>query len=113
MSRYAWVCFECRERVRRHGSALNVRCFGCGRPSECLGYKTRIPPKRKVREWKSLREAFFGSRVRWAQRVAVERVRRRHFLEKQIEKLEALPANRERKAWLRRLKERLEGIRGG
>ena len=110
MSNYAWVCFDCRERVRRHGRSLNVRCFSCGRPCDCLGYKTRIPPKAKVRDWLALREAVYADRRTWWRRHDAERVQRKHFLEREIEKFEALPSNRERTACLSRLREQLKAV---
>jgi hypothetical protein len=107
MSNYAWACFDCRAAVRRPGSAKRVLCPGCGKPCECLGYKTPIPPKAKVKAWEQLRAGFYGARR--SGNLAKERakVRRIHNLEQEIARLEGLPSNAGRSVAISLLKKQL------
>jgi hypothetical protein len=111
MSNYAWVCFSCRTASRRSPVAKNVRCRQCARPCECLGYKSPVPPKARAREWAALAEAFYGSRRRYSLCQQKLRVRRIHDTEREIARLELLPANEGRTDAIKRLRKQLEQLR--
>ncbi len=112
MSNYAWVCFSCRTAARRAPVATNVRCRQCARPCECLGYKTPVPPKARIREWATLEEAFYASRRRYVLGQQKFRVRRMHDTEREIARLEALPSNEGRASAIKRLRKQLEQLGG-
>jgi hypothetical protein len=108
MGNATWVCFDCREAVRRptHYPGA-VSCPRCGLASRCVGTKIRIPGKRDDRRWNALR-----SYLSLQRRVALEnrehiRVRRRHGLERRIAEIESRPVKEGRLRTLHELKERL------
>ncbi len=69
-----------------------------------------MPAQGKAREWEALRESYFaGKRERLIQQQVVG-VKRRHQLEKEIEKLEALPENQGRTVLIKQLREQLNAI---
>ena|SRR5690606_19995624 len=110
MGTAAWVCFDCRAAVRRNTAfAGEVPCPTCGKLCSYLGYKIPVPPKDKRREWSDLRDQL--ARERSARDLAAEEaaVRRRHDLEQEIARLEALPANDGRSKAIQLLKRRLSG----
>lgn len=112
MSNYDWVCFSCRMAVRRPSDAADVRCPSCGEACDCIGYKLRIPPKTREKDWDALR--LMLSRIEQDKRSLQERTRRFHirYLETEIARLSAMPANDGRKAAVKLLKRRLERCRG-
>lgn len=84
-----WVCFNCRETVRRPTpSSGQVLCPGCGRKCTYLGTKIAVPSKRSVKAWKQLREWLTVGNLAAQERAWTTRVRLRHKLEKEIAKLE-------------------------
>lgn len=111
MSNYAWVCFDCRMSVRRHGSAKSVRCPHCAQPCECLGYKVPIPPKAKAKAWEALCERFYRFRRDCLLRAQKGRIRSIHDLEQEIVRLQAMPTNQGRIDTIEYLKKRLSAIR--
>ena len=113
MSNYDWVCFDCRQSMRRPGYASDVRCSSCGEQAVCLGMKVEIPPKSKVAKWKSLQEQYHASRRWWAQYRHKAAVRRTHDLEQKISRLSAMPEDPGRRSLLKRLRSELASIKGG
>ena len=110
MGTAAWVCFNCRSAVRRNTAFRGqVPCSICGKECTYLGYKIPVPPKQKVREWSALREQL--SRERLAREVQEHEmaVRRRHELEQEITRLEAMPANPGRMRAVQLLRRQLAG----
>ncbi len=109
MGNSAWICFDCREAVRRDTQYRgDVPCPKCGTHCYCLGYKIPVPPKRDVKTWDELR-AQLREELHIKQAQALEQsVRRRHQIEQEIAKLEALPNNAGRQAAIRELHKRLE-----
>ena len=94
MSNSAWVCFECRSAVRRPTQfAGDVPCPTCGAACTPLGYKIPVPPKSKAREWQALREQLHRERDERMSDARAARIRRRHDLEQEIARLDALPSN--------------------
>ena len=110
MSNHHWVCFHCREAVRRPGPAKNVRCPACGEPCNNLGTKVPVPPKSKLAVWKALETDYFARRRAWAALVRQRAVRWKHDIEREILKLEALPDNDGRHSLLKQLRADLEAV---
>jgi hypothetical protein len=110
MSNATWVCFDCRQVVRRPTATDEVvRCPECSGRCQCLGRKIPVPPRSKVAAWKELREAVRLTRARYEERRTREAVRERHDIEKKIAEMERRPANASRDRLLRELRERLGG----
>jgi hypothetical protein len=108
MGNATWVCFDCREAVRRPTHYLEpVACPQCGQASRCLGTKLRIPTKGDDRSWHALRSSIRKQRLATLEYSKRMRVRRRHRLERQIAELEALPANEGRESAIQRLRGKL------
>ena len=85
-----------------------MRCPTCGLQCINLGYKIPVPPKSKVAAWKALETDYFARRRTL---VAVSRyrsIRRKHELEKEIVRIEALPENHGRHGLLKQLRSDLE-----
>jgi hypothetical protein len=109
MGAAAWVCFECRNAVRRNTQyAGDVPCPNCGRLCAYLGYRIRVPPKRKRREWSQLHEQLSHERTAQAMSAYLDRNHERIALSREIERLEAKGPNPGRDAMIRRLRRRLE-----
>jgi hypothetical protein len=103
-----WVCFDCREAVRRPTHYPDaVPCPHCGQVSRCLGTKIRIPTQGDDRAWQTLRSSVREQRLVAVERRERMRVRRRHRLEREIAELEARPANEGRARTIQRLREEL------
>ncbi len=111
MGNATWVCFDCRESVRRPTEhARAVPCPQCGRDCRCLGTKIRIPSKGDVRAWQDLRDGTLAARLANAERLGRMKARRRHQLERRIADLEAHPINERRTRMLHRLREELASL---
>ncbi|MFH5803247.1 hypothetical protein [Alienimonas sp. DA493] len=109
MSNRTWVCFDCREAVRR-GLSLgrDVRCAFCGKPCRCLGYKIPTPRKSAAKQWVALRRSLNRQNHAVAEERFRRRVRLRHELEQNLVRLEAKPPNPGRASAVRRLRRQLE-----
>lgn len=112
MSNHHWACFTCRTVTRRPSLSKDVRCRECRAPCESLGYKTPIPPRYKAKEWDALFRYYHDSRRARLESQARFNVKYRHDLEKRIERMERLPANKGRRASLVVLRARLAALRG-
>ncbi len=111
MSNANWVCFDCRETMRRSTEyAGPVPCPDCGAPCRCLGTKFRVPCKGDERAWRELRASIRDARSTVAEAADYWRVRLRHLLERQIADLEAHPANEARTRAIRLARERLAAL---
>ena len=113
MSNYDWVCFDCRQSMRRPGYDFDVRCSSCGEQAVCLGTKVEVPPKSKAARWKALHEQYLASGRWWAQYRYKATVRRTHDLEQEIARLSAMPENSGRQSRIKRLRTELASIKGG
>jgi hypothetical protein len=111
MSNYSWVCFSCRTASRRSPVARNVRCRQCAQLCECIGYKTPVPAKLKVREWNALAESFYASRRRHLFGQQKHRVRQIHDLEREIVRLESSPRSEGRSETIKHFRKQLEQVR--
>jgi hypothetical protein len=110
MGNAAWVCFDCRECVRRptHWKA-EVPCPKCARICRCIGTKIPVPPKRDVKAWRELRESLDAQAIGLAEIQHRREIRQRHSLEQEIRRLESRPKNEGRAKAVRLLKRRLGG----
>lgn len=90
MGSSAWVCFDCREAVRRQtyyrGDPL---CPRCGKSTDFLGYKVPVPKKSDEKTWDELRSQLLEERYARQQKQITDRVRRKHEIEKQLTELES------------------------
>ncbi|MES2888293.1 MAG: hypothetical protein V4739_09815 [Pseudomonadota bacterium] len=108
MSNHHWVCFTCREAVRRPGGSPDVRCPTCAVPCQSIGCKTPVPPKSKRQLWQALeadraqaqREGNASARLASVQQV--------HALEKELARIESLPDNPGRRALIKQLHKQLK-----
>lgn len=111
MSQHKWVCFSCREVVRRSSNDNNVRCSRCGKACECLGTRIPIPPKRQMKRWEALQQQVQMSeqinRANWS-RWNVVRI---HELEKKIAQLERRKINPGTNSMLRKLRVELQAAK--
>lgn len=108
MSNVNWVCFDCRESVRRPGHQDRpALCPRCAQACRCLGYRIPVPPKQNVRAWQRLRKAFNERAVEAAVSRFEFGVRQRHRAEREIRRLEAGPASPGRAKALKRLKRQM------
>lgn len=111
MNNKKWVCFGCRAAVRRsQGDVSEVLCPECGKPCTYLGYKIPVPPKSKVREWKLLQEQLNQQKKETTVAKTQTLVRRKHELEREIVRLEAMPKNEGRTKAVKLLRKKLEGL---
>ena len=94
--------------VRREANAdREVKCPSCGAITVNIGYKIPIPPKAKIKEWQSLEEQLKSELSAAAAAEKEFKTRHMHSIEKELEKLEALPENEGRKALIKKLKQEL------
>jgi hypothetical protein len=106
-----WVCFDCRESVRRPTRhAGDVPCPLCGQRCRFLRTKLPIPSKRSVKAWQALRERAAANRVAALERAWVAMVRLRSKLEKELADLEARPADNGRTERIRVIRQRLADL---
>ena len=110
MGNAAWVCFDCREAVRRptHYEGA-VPCPKCAQICRCIGTKIPVLPKRDVKAWRELRESLDAQAIRSTETQHRRRLRQRHSLEQEIKRLESRPKNDGRTKAVRLLKRRLGG----
>jgi hypothetical protein len=111
MSNKKWVCCGCRVAVRRsQGDDATVLCSECGKPCSNIGYKIPVPPKSKVREWERLREQLNQQKNETTLAKTQTLVRRKHELEREIVRLEAMPRNEGRTKAVKLLRKKLEAL---
>ena len=117
MSSRTWVCFECRQSVRRtaHCSwdeerAAKILCPECRSPCVYLGYIIPLPPRRDVRAWEELNAQLVQERIDEREASQLMNVRRKHKLEKEIAKLEDRAQNPGLEALIKQLRKRLREI---
>lgn len=110
MRKASWVCFACREAVRRPVLYTgDVPCPKCKQACTCLFVP--IPAKRDVRVWGKLQEKFRACSIGMKERSQTIRARTLHDLELKIAELEAQPSNEDRANNLQALRKRLAEMR--
>lgn len=87
-----------------------MRCPACGQRCEHLGTKIEAPPKTKLREWGALQEWFFMRKRAILLARQEQLVRRKHWLEREIEKHQSLTEDKQRRAYIRKLETELAEI---
>ena len=87
MGNASWVCFDCRESVRRpcHYEA-DVPCPRCAQICRCIGTKIPVPPKRDAKAWRELRESLDANAIRFAESQHRRQIRQRRSLGKEIKR---------------------------
>lgn len=111
MGNGTWVCFDCKEAVRRPTHhAADVPCPACGESCKYIGTKIPIPAKRNTRAWQALRKRLTQWRITSQDQAQVDSVRQRHRLERAIASLEAEPRNAGRLDAIRLLKRQLDQL---
>ncbi|QBG34440.1 hypothetical protein [Litorilituus sediminis] len=109
MSNRNWVCFSCRITNRKSSRfAGKAICSECGGELNYLGYKIPVPPKSKPKEWKKLQEQLASEAREYERDIFKAKVRNRHDLEQELEKLKALPSNIGRQSLIKQLEKRLK-----
>ena len=109
MSNRKFVCFSCRTAVRRDtNSVREVLCPECGAVATHVGYKVPLPAKTKVKEWVDLQQQIESHIASVTHELKLKHVQRIHALEKEVLKLESLPANEGRLSLIKRLKRELQ-----
>jgi hypothetical protein len=111
MSNCKWVCFACREAVRRYGSAVDVRCPKCAKQCENIGYKIPVPPKSKPALWRELAVSYANARRRYFYRSAAANVRRIHDLEHEVARMESMEPNHGRLSLIKRLRADMASVK--
>jgi hypothetical protein len=108
MGNATWVCFDCRQAVRRptHYRA-KVPCPTCTQVCTCIGTKIPIPPKCNTRAWTAFRKQFTLRTIAAADLKHHRKVRERHHLEQQIKTIESRPKTPGRIKLVRSLKRQL------
>jgi hypothetical protein len=107
-SNYNWVCFDCRTSRRQPKTSEQIPvCPDCGRERFCLGYKVEVPRREAVREWRQLRDECRRRLHVNQDRVQQATIRRQHYLEKEIVRMEALGENKDRARQIKKLEEEL------
>lgn len=96
---------------RDTNTACKVKCPSCGAEMMNIGYKIPIPPKTKGKEWKNLQKQLISEMAEAVSKSRVQNVQLLHSIEKELRKLEALPANKGREVLIKQLKKRLENAR--
>jgi hypothetical protein len=108
VSKTNWVCFDCREAVRRPGyTSAAVLCPVCGRQCRNIGDRLRLPSKRAIKGWEVLRASLQAQGIAAAERRQRYRVRSIHNIEREIARLVAMPANESRRKRISSLRKRL------
>ena len=111
MSNQKHLCFDCRLAFSREANSTNaVKCSSCGGDCINVGYKISVPPKSKTKEWGHLRNQITNEHLAGIQNNQQRKIQNIHSLEKEIEKLEALPENSGRASLIKKLKQRLSQI---
>lgn len=111
MSNKKWVCFGCRIAVRRsQNDDAPVLCSECGNSCAYLGYKIPVPPKSKIREWEQLQTQINQKEKETTVARIKVLVRRKHDLEQEIARLEAMPRNEGRAKAVKLLRKKLEAL---
>jgi hypothetical protein len=75
-----------------------------------IGYKIPVPPKNKPKEWEALKTQLENREKELVDSRKLTSTKKKHSLEKELEKLEALPENSGRKSLIKKLKQRLERV---
>lgn len=95
---------------RSQGDTSDVLCPECGKQCSYIGYKIPVPPKSKVREWKQLQEQLRQEKSKTEIVKTQSLVRRKHELEREIVRLEAMSKNEGRTKAVKQLRKKLGAL---
>ena len=110
-SNHNWVCFECRTATRKPKRIEQIpKCLSCHKDCFCLGYKVEIPKSDDVKAWVQLQKKCEEKENELRAKQNLDQVRRRHELEKEIARMEALAENKDRNRQIKMLKEELADL---
>ena len=115
------VCFNCRVVARRPtwrratydkpesiGEKSTVtKCQHCGSLMYFLGPTIKVPSKKRVKEWTKLHDEVFAFRRYLIHDSGVRKVKAKHLLEKEIQKIRARASTRGRDKLVKELQNRL------
>jgi hypothetical protein len=108
MSNHPWVCFSCRQTVRRPSPATAaVTCALCGGDCTHLSPMVKIPPKNKTKEWEKLRDSIDLDRTRRAETHRIKILERNRWLKLRIQALEKEPSDPNRDYLLQKYRQEL------
>ena len=107
MSNTTWVCFDCQLAVRRDLSAPDAVYARCGSVCVDLGHRIPTPRKGDGKAWEQLRKTLQDQAIDRDYGQYQANIRRRHDIEKQIARLEALPECEGRRRHIRDLRKKL------
>jgi hypothetical protein len=94
MTHATWVCFDCREAVRRPSHTRPaVLCPLSGQPCRSIGDRIPLPLKRSNKAWEALRVSLQEQAIAAAECRHRNCVRQIHRIEREIARLETMPAN--------------------
>ena len=87
-----------------------VKCPSCGSACEWIGVKIPVPPKKDIKAWESLKQQLLNEESSLIEENKIEKIKRKHELEKEIQKLELKPENSGRLSLIKQLKRELKSI---
>src|SRR5688572_15393659 len=110
MSNSTWVCFGCRQVVRRPASGrAAVKCPRCGSACKCLGQKIPVPLRERAAAWRALENRLTKAAIDWSVRQAQKAIERRHYVEKRILELASRPSSPSLGRQIQGLRRELDG----
>jgi len=111
MSKHKFICFKCRISVKRElHPETQVKCPSCGSKCEWIGVKIPVPPKKNIKAWESLKHQLLEEESSLIENNKIEHIKRKHEIEKEIQKLELKPENSGRLSLIKQLKKELKNI---
>jgi hypothetical protein len=110
-SKSSFVCFDCRQILRRARGAAPVGCSRRGEMARFVGYKLRFPKREDVAGWSRLRERMAKAAREEEADAARARVRARHALERRVKDLRVRPPRKDREREIRELRRRIEALK--
>lgn len=103
-----WVCFHCHFVKREPKYTSHVpKCAECGADCDNLGHHLRVPAKTDRRGWRALQALCRKGAMQSLKKKSLDQTRSKHWLEREIARMEALAENRDRRRRINVLKKRL------
>jgi len=103
-SNFNWVCFDCRYAKREPKTSRYIpQCLYCKNDLFCLGYKVAIPKRSDIKRWKKIQKDSYILQVECIDSLAKEKVRQKHCIEREIQRLEYLKDTKENRKKIKKL----------
>ncbi len=83
------------------------KCVFCKMELYNIGYKVAIPKKTDLQGWKNIKKLSFERDIKHLERKAIEDVREKHEIEKEIVRIEKLKDNKENRQLIKKLKKQI------